>query len=71
VALDPQRGFSLERKIPLVTIKSFAMSNLRDDWLVSPFRYVLLFVVDLQIRPSLVMPQRRVILSLAAFLRQS
>src|SRR6266568_3480613 len=24
----------LERKIPLVTIKSLAMSNLRDDWLV-------------------------------------
>jgi len=26
---------SLERKIALVTIKSLAMSNLRDDWLVS------------------------------------
>ena len=25
---------SLERKIALVTIKSIAMSNLRDDWLV-------------------------------------
>jgi myosin-1 len=35
VALDAQRGMFLERKIPLVTIKSFAMSNLRDDWLVS------------------------------------
>ena len=27
---------SLERKIALVTIKSLAMSNLRDDWLVRP-----------------------------------
>ena len=35
MAVDAQRGMSLERKIPLVTIKSFAMSNLRDDWLVS------------------------------------
>ena len=25
---------NLERKIPLVTIRSIAMSNLRDDWLV-------------------------------------
>jgi myosin-1 len=25
----------LERKIPLITIKTIAMSNLRDDWMVS------------------------------------
>jgi len=25
----------LERKVPLITIKSIAMSNLRDDWMVS------------------------------------
>ena len=25
----------LERKVPLVTIRSIAMSNLRDDWIVS------------------------------------
>lgn len=25
----------LERKIPLITIKSMAMSSLRDDWIVS------------------------------------
>ncbi|KIJ66224.1 hypothetical protein HYDPIDRAFT_128865 [Hydnomerulius pinastri MD-312] len=29
-----QIHISLERKIPLITIKSIAMSNLRDDWLV-------------------------------------
>ncbi|KAF8167362.1 myosin-1 [Crassisporium funariophilum] len=34
VALDAQGQYSLERKVPLVTIKSIAMSNLRDDWLV-------------------------------------
>lgn len=28
---------SLERKIPLITIKSISLSNLRDDWLVSIF----------------------------------
>ena len=27
----------LERKIPLVTIKSIAMSSLRDDWIVSDY----------------------------------
>ena len=27
---------SLERKIPLVTIKALSMSNLRDDWMVGP-----------------------------------
>lgn len=27
----------LERKIPLVTIKSIAMSSLRDDWIVSNY----------------------------------
>jgi len=26
---------TLERKIQLVTIRAFAMSNLRDDWVVS------------------------------------
>lgn len=26
---------TLERKIPLITIKSIAMSTLRDDWIVS------------------------------------
>jgi hypothetical protein len=25
----------LERKVPLITIKSIAMSSLRDDWIVS------------------------------------
>jgi myosin-1 len=28
---------TLERKIPLVTIKSISMSTMRDDWLVSPY----------------------------------
>lgn len=28
---------SLERKIPLATIKTIGMSTLRDDWMVSPF----------------------------------
>ena len=27
-------GMTLERKVPLVTIKSLAMSSLRDDWIV-------------------------------------
>lgn len=35
-AKEGQVHYHLERKIPLVTIKSIAMSNLRDDWLVSP-----------------------------------
>lgn len=26
---------TLERKIPLITIKSVGLSNLRDDWIVS------------------------------------
>jgi hypothetical protein len=34
-AKDGSTQIILERKIPLVTIKSIAMSNLRDDWLVS------------------------------------
>ena len=29
-----KQGFVMERKIPLVTIKSIAMSSLRDDWMV-------------------------------------
>ncbi|KAI0059450.1 hypothetical protein BV25DRAFT_1918478 [Artomyces pyxidatus] len=33
-AKDGQVLTSLERKIPLVTIKSISMTNLRDDWLV-------------------------------------
>ncbi|PPQ63834.1 hypothetical protein CVT24_009784 [Panaeolus cyanescens] len=33
-AQDGQMAMTLERKIPLVTIKGIAMSNLRDDWLV-------------------------------------
>ncbi|KAF8910125.1 P-loop containing nucleoside triphosphate hydrolase protein [Gymnopilus junonius] len=32
--INGQVQTTLERKIPLVTIKSLAMSNLRDDWLV-------------------------------------
>ncbi len=32
---DGSKQTILERKIPLVTIKSIAMSNLRDDWMVS------------------------------------
>ena len=31
-----QNVLTLERKINLVTIKSVSMSNLRDDWFVSP-----------------------------------
>ncbi|KAI6012422.1 P-loop containing nucleoside triphosphate hydrolase protein [Pisolithus orientalis] len=31
---DGQAHFALERKIPLITIKSISMSNLRDDWMV-------------------------------------
>ena len=31
---------SLERKIPLVTIKALSMSSLRDDWMVSFFVHV-------------------------------
>ena len=27
----------LERKVPLITIKSIAMSSLRDDWIVSDY----------------------------------
>ena len=34
-AKDGSNQTILERKIPLVTIKSIAMSNLRDDWIVS------------------------------------
>lgn len=37
MSLDGQGQMSLERKISLVTVKSFGMSNLRDDWLVSIF----------------------------------
>ena len=33
---DGQIQNLLERKIPLITIKSISMSNLRDDWLVGP-----------------------------------
>lgn len=33
---EGQVHYQLERKIPLVTIKSIAMSSLRDDWLVGP-----------------------------------
>ncbi|KAN0134867.1 P-loop containing nucleoside triphosphate hydrolase protein [Lactarius tabidus] len=33
-AKDGSKQTILERKIPLVTIKSIAMSNLRDDWMV-------------------------------------
>ncbi|KAI0368857.1 myosin class I heavy chain [Pilatotrama ljubarskyi] len=33
-AKDGQTVTTLERKIPLITIKSISMSNLRDDWLV-------------------------------------
>lgn len=35
--VNEQLQMLLERKIPLVTIKSLAMSNLRDDWMVSKF----------------------------------
>ncbi|KAF4611758.1 hypothetical protein D9613_004241 [Agrocybe pediades] len=34
VVNSKEGGLMLERKIPLITIKSVAMSNLRDDWLV-------------------------------------
>ena len=36
---DGRVSTSLDRKVPLVTIRSFAMSSLRDDWVV---RYLLL-----------------------------
>ena len=32
---DGTTQMTLERKVPLITIKSIAMSNLRDDWIVS------------------------------------
>jgi hypothetical protein len=32
---DGTTQIALERKVPLITIKSIAMSNLRDDWIVS------------------------------------
>jgi myosin I len=32
---DGRIQMTLERRIPLVSIRSIAMSNLRDDWLVS------------------------------------
>jgi myosin-1 len=32
---DGATQIALERKVPLITIKSIAMSNLRDDWMVS------------------------------------
>ena len=31
---DGQAVTTVERKIPLITIKSISMSNLRDDWMV-------------------------------------
>jgi myosin-1 len=31
---DGRPQITLERKIPLVTIKSIGISNLRDDWMV-------------------------------------
>ena len=34
---DGRKVTNLERKIPLVTIRSIAMSNLRDDWMVGYF----------------------------------
>jgi hypothetical protein len=41
---------SLERKIPLVTIKSIAMSSLRDDWVVSDYFMPAALVNDLLFR---------------------
>ena len=32
---DGTKTTTLERKVPLITIRSIAMSNLRDDWIVS------------------------------------
>ena len=37
IGKDGEPVTSVERKIQLVTIKSIAMSNLRDDWVVSFF----------------------------------
>ena len=39
-AKDGRSVTSLERKIPLVTIKALSMSNLRDDWMVSAFAHI-------------------------------
>jgi hypothetical protein len=40
----------LERKVPLVTIKSIAMSSLRDDWIVSDYFLPKVLVDDLLFR---------------------
>lgn len=37
VTKDGSKQTILERKIPLITIKSIAMSYLRDDWIVSEY----------------------------------
>jgi len=37
---DGQATTTLERKINLVTIKSIALSNLRDDWLVCMYTFL-------------------------------
>jgi hypothetical protein len=37
----------LERKVPLVTIRSIAMSSLRDDWIVSDYFLPAVLVDDL------------------------
>lgn len=34
-AKDGTQQTIIERKVPLITIRSIAMSNLRDDWIVS------------------------------------
>ena len=45
-ARDGRSVTSLDRKIPLVTIKALSMSNLRDDWMVANSIYILLTNLD-------------------------
>lgn len=46
VAKDGVTTTTLERKIPLITIKSISMSNLRDDWFVrDPLWHALLLLI--------------------------
>ena len=47
-AKDGRSVTSLDRKIPLVTIKALSMSNLRDDWMVTFFARI--FAPDLELQ---------------------
>lgn len=50
-AKDGRQQTTLERRIPLVTIKSIGMSNLRDDWMVREYRLTVI-PIDLPVWPS-------------------